>query len=108
LRALSLLRRSAYGEGEKLKAGQLTLDLNDHMASVVGERIILASTNFRLLVHLMKNENKVFSRRPLLDHVWGRDVAIEERTVDVYVLRMPRLLKFYGVHGSLQTAHGIG
>jgi len=56
----------------------------------------------------MQHEGKAFSRSQLLDQVWGRSISIEERTVDVWVLRMGKLLKPFGEDNYLQTVRGIG
>ncbi len=56
----------------------------------------------------MRNPNRAFERSQLLDRVWGRQVFVEERTVDVHMLRLRKILKPHGLDATLQTVRGIG
>src|SRR6202049_2621809 len=75
-----------------LQIGDLELDRDRRRVSRAGRDVHLGPTEFRLLEHLMQSAGRVFSRGQLLDGVWGRDVYINERTVDVHVRRVRRAL----------------
>jgi two-component system phosphate regulon response regulator PhoB len=92
-RVRALLRRAKPGESaEVLKFGDMELDRAQHRVRRGGRELRLGPTEFRLLEFLMSNPGRVFSREQLLDRVWGRDVYIDERTVDVHVGRLRRAL----------------
>ena len=65
-------------------------------------------TEFRLLELFMRNPDRAFGRAQLLDRVWGRSIYVEERTVDVHVLRLRKTLKPHGVDQLIQTVRGVG
>ena len=75
-----------------LKAGDLELDREAHRVRRSGRELHLGPTEFRLLEFLMQNPGRVYSRTQLLDGVWGRDVYVDERTVDVHVGRLRKSL----------------
>jgi two-component system phosphate regulon response regulator PhoB len=68
----------------------------------------MGPTEFRLLQFFMSHQDRVYSRAQLLDHVWGRNAYVEDRTVDVHVLRLRKLLKPYNFHNMIQTVRGSG
>lgn len=103
----ALLRRTSTVD-EKLTAGILTLDLGQHILTINGENINIGPTEYRLLEFFMKKCNRVYSREQLLDRVWGRNVYVEERTVDVHILRLRKLLTPYGCDSWVQTVRGAG
>ena len=107
-RVKALLRRSGEPADGVLQSGPISMDLAAHQVSVNGNRISLGPTEFRLLELLMSNPDRAFDRSQLLDRVWGRSVYVEERTVDVQVLRLRKALKPYGVHTAIQTVRGVG
>ena len=107
-RMRALLRRSGTPEDGVLKSGALRLDLNAHKLSVEGETVKIGPTEFRLLELFMRNPNRAFGRAQLLDRVWGRSIYVEERTVDVHVLRLRKTLKPHGLHKLVQTVRGLG
>jgi two-component system phosphate regulon response regulator PhoB len=90
----ALLRRKAPEHAQLLlRAGAVCLDPVGCSVSVDGERIEIGHAEFKLLKFLLAHPERVFSRGQLLDKVWGDHVAIEERTVDVHVLRLRKALK---------------
>ena len=92
-RVRSLLRRAKPGgTADVLAFGDLTLDRLQHRIRRAGRELKLGPTEFRLLEVLMAQPGRVFSREQLLDRVWGRDVYIDERTVDVHVGRLRKAL----------------
>ena len=92
-RVRALLRRAKpSGTAEILAFGDIELDRTQHRVRRGGVALRLGPTEFRLLEFLMANPGRVFSREQLLDRVWGRDVYIDERTVDVHVGRLRKAL----------------
>jgi two-component system phosphate regulon response regulator PhoB len=104
----ALLRRSAPAEDESLSAGQLTLDPASHRVSAGRAEIALGPTEYKLLKFLMQNPERVYSRGQLLDYVWGQNVYVEERTVDVHVRRLRMALEQHDVDHFVQTVRGAG
>jgi two-component system phosphate regulon response regulator PhoB len=90
-----------------LKAGAIELDRETHRVRRSGEEIHLGPTEFKLLEFLMQSPGRVFTREQLLDGVWGRDVYIDERTVDVHVGRLRKALKGEG-EDPIRTVRGAG
>ncbi|MFA5103629.1 MAG: response regulator [Candidatus Margulisiibacteriota bacterium] len=84
----------------------LDIDPDSHTVKVSGKEIALTAKEFLLLEHLARNPERVFSRDRLLDLVWGIDVAIETRTVDVHVRRLREKLGKSAKY--LKTIHGVG
>ncbi len=94
-RISALLRRSEAFEGsmEPLQAGEIILDPASHELTIGGKAVNPGPTEYRLMLFLMQHPNRVYSRAQLLDYVWGENIYIEERTVDVHILRLRKLLK---------------
>ncbi len=107
-RIKALLRRSGSQDSETLVAGIMTLDLGQHQLNINGEAVEIGPTEYRLLEFFLKKQNRVYSREQLLDRVWGRNVYVEERTVDVHILRLRKLLTPYGCDTWVQTVRGAG
>lgn len=106
-RIQALLRRVMPDE-QPLQIGDLFLDPTSHRVKVNDEPIDLSPTEFRLLHHFMTNTDRVFSRTQLLDQVWGPQVYVEERTVDVHIRRLRKQLAPFNLDSLLQTVHGSG
>jgi len=104
----AVLRRAAPPADEPLVAGDLQLDPVSHRVFVGDREIRLGPTEYRLLKFLMENADRVYSRTQLLDFVWGQNVYIEERTVDVHVRRLRKVLEDYKVEHYIQTVRGAG
>ncbi|MEM7218901.1 MAG: winged helix-turn-helix domain-containing protein [Pseudomonadota bacterium] len=107
-RLRALMRRAGLSTDGILGTGDLKLDLRTHELTISGERVHIGPTEFRLLEFLISHPNRTFDRSQLLDRVWGRDAYVEERTVDVHVLRLRKLLKPYALEGIVQTVRGVG
>ena len=107
-RVNALLRRSVPPPDEPLKAGELRLEPISHRVFVAEQEISLGPTEYRLLKFLMQNPDRVYSRGQLLDHVWGQNVYVEERTIDVHVRRLRKVLEEFGVDQYVQTVRGAG
>lgn len=91
-----------------ITAGCLALDPSSHRVTVANTELSLGPTEFRLLHCLMSYPDKVFSRRQLLDRVWGANVYVEERTVDVHVRRLRKAFEPHRVDHRVQTVRGAG
>ena len=107
-RIQAVLRRSGTSDGEVISAGKLNLDTAGHRVSANGQEIRLGPTEFRLLKFLMIHPDRVYSRSQLLDRVWGANVYVEERTVDVHVRRLRKALAEEAADNYIQTVRGAG
>jgi two-component system, OmpR family, phosphate regulon response regulator PhoB len=108
-RIRALLRRARPERvAAKLAAGDLELDRETRRVSRADREVHLGPTEFRLLEFLMQSPGRVFSREQLLDGVWGRDVYIDERTVDVHVGRLRRALNRGRAGDPIRTVRGTG
>ena len=109
-RIQALLRRqsSEKVQTDQITAGNMRLDLESHRFYVSDEEIKLGPTEFKLVHFFMSHSNRVFSRTQLLDHVWGVNVVVEERTVDVHIRRLRKLLEPTNVADYIQTIRGSG
>lgn len=105
----ALLRRSRpVLADEKLLAADISMDLAAHRVHRSGSEIKLGPTEFRLLRHLLEYPGRVFSREQLLDAVWGRDVYVEPRTVDVHIRRLRKALNDGGRADLIRTVRSAG
>lgn len=104
----AVLRRSRTADAESLTAGIIELDVAGHRVSVRGEDVALGPTEYRLLKFLITHADRVYSRTQLLDRVWGANVYVEERTVDVHIRRLRKALTRYGADRYIQTVRGAG
>jgi two-component system, OmpR family, phosphate regulon response regulator PhoB len=107
IRAVFRRRAPQYG-GEELQYGPLTIDSARHELRVSGTPVRVGLAEFKLLSFLAAHPDRVFSRTQLLDSVWGDHVFIEERTVDVHVLRLRKALAPAGAQHLVQTVRGLG
>lgn len=113
-RVRALLRRYEGATNEKpITIGPLSLDQSAHRVyfsdgDVKPIEIRLGPTEFRLLTYLMTNPERVHSRENLLDHVWGNESYIEERTVDVHIKRLRDALALKDCDSMIETVRGSG
>lgn len=108
-RIRSILRRvSPLLAGEALECNGLVLDPVSHRVVADNKPVDLGPTEFRLLHYFMTHQDRVFSRSQLLDRVWGTNVYIEERTVDVHIRRLRKALQPSKKDKMLQTVRGAG
>ena len=103
-----LKRTTPTGGDHPIEVDGLRLDPASHRVTGRGETIRTGPTEFRMLHFFMSNPDRVFTRSQLLDRVWGRDVYIEERTVDVHIRRLRKTLAKHGFDRFVQTVHGTG
>jgi two-component system, OmpR family, phosphate regulon response regulator PhoB len=108
-RVHAVLRRSkpAHVAG-LLSAGDIDLDRTTRRVRRSDEELHLGPTEFRLLEFLMQSPGRVYSRAQLLDAVWGRDVYIDERTVDVHVGRLRKAIQMGSSRDPVRTVRGLG
>lgn len=108
-RTRALLRRSRPAAvGETLEFEDLRLDPESHRVWRDGKPLKLGPTEFRLLSTFMEKPGRVWSREQLLDRVWGRDIYVDTRTVDVHVGRLRKALGVHGGEDLLRTVRGAG
>ena len=107
-RIKALLKRSGTPDNNLLESNGIQLDLNSHRVTINGQEIHTGPTEYRLLELLVRNPDRVVNRNQLLDRVWGRGVYVEERTVDVHILRLRKLLKPFGLDRAVQTVRSVG
>ncbi len=104
----AVLRRVSPGVDEVIDADGLSLDLAGHRVSANGQTLKLGPTEFALLGFFMTHPDRVYSRGQLLDRVWGGNVYVEERTVDVHIRRLRKALEGSGHDAMIQTVRGTG
>ena len=108
-RIRAVLRRSGKIQGQsQITLGDLILDTEQHRLSIGDKQLEVSPTEFRLMHFFMSHPDKVYSRTQLLDQVWGRSVYIEERTIDVHIRRLRKILEEYGREDLVQTVRGFG
>jgi len=109
-RVRALLRRPAqYNEQQDLlEAGPLQMNLRTHEVRVGSAGLGLTPTEFRLLKLFLQNPRKVFSREQILNAVWGINAFLGDRTVDVHILRLRKILKPHGIERMIVTVRGSG
>lgn len=94
--------------GKMLDHGGITLDSTTHRVTRDGVPVHLGPTEFRMLRHFLENPGRVFSREQLLDAVWGHDVYVELRTVDVHIRRLRKALNTDGAPDVIRTVRSAG
>lgn len=108
-RIRAVMRRGGPGtESEVLRANGLTLDVACHRVSADEASLEIGPTEYRLLEFFMSHPERVYSRSQLLDRVWGSNVYVEERTVDVHIRRLRKALEPHGYDILIQTVRGTG
>jgi two-component system phosphate regulon response regulator PhoB len=94
--------------GERLEYDDIVLDAETHRVTRCDKPLKLGPTEFRLLSTFMEKPGRVWSREQLLDRVWGRDIYVDTRTVDVHIGRLRKALCQHGGHDPLRTVRGAG
>ena len=108
-RIKAMLRRSRPEVVAKvLTTGDLELDRETHRVRRKGRNVPLGPTEFRLLEFLMRNPGRVYSREQLLNGVWGHDVYVDERTVDVHIGRLRKAINRGRLKDPIRTVRGAG
>lgn len=109
-RVKAVLRRiKTETPGKIIKIGDLTIDKDKYLVTVKGEPLRLSATEFKLLLYLAERPNKIFSRDHLLDAVWGQDIYVDARTVDVHIRRLRmKIEKDPDNPEYIKTMRGVG
>ena len=109
-RLKALLRRDnpESNSSEILTQGNLKLDLGSYRFTVANQEVKLGPTEFKLMQFFMSRPNRVFTRLQLLDRVWGEQVVVEDRTVDVHIRRLRKILETVQSAEVIQTVRGAG
>jgi len=108
-RIRAVLRRASPGLAEELlRFADVVMDLAAHRVRRAGRDVHLGPTEFRLLRHFMQHPGRVFSREQLLDVVWGHDVYVEPRTVDVHIRRLRKALNETDDQDLIRTVRSAG
>ncbi|MGB1089057.1 MAG: winged helix-turn-helix domain-containing protein, partial [Alphaproteobacteria bacterium] len=108
-RVNAVLRRvRPAATAEELTFADLVLDRTARRVYRGGEEIHLGPTEFRLLDHFMSSPGRVYPREQLLDAVWGRDVYVELRTVDVHIRRLRKAINIHGLPDLIRTVRAAG
>lgn len=108
-RIKAVLRRiSTDYDNKPLVINQLKLYPDEHRVMIGNQEITMGPTEFKLLHFFMRHPQRVYSRNQVLDQVWGNNVYIEERTVDVHIRRLRKALAGYGYDQFVQTVRGVG
>lgn len=104
-----VLRRTApKSESEPIVIGSLCLDQVSHRVSINDQPVSMGPTEYRLLEFFITHQERVYTRSQLLDHVWGGNVYVEERTVDVHIRRLRKVLAIDSLDYLVQTVRGTG
>jgi len=105
----AVLRRSApAGEEGKISAGAISMDTISRQVFLANKQTHVGPTEYRLLEFFITHENRAFSRSQLLDYVWGTNVFLEERTVDVHIRRLRKVLAGENLDHYIQTVRSHG
>ncbi|WLP94725.1 phosphate regulon transcriptional regulator PhoB [Psychrobacter sp. M13] len=108
-RIKAVLRRShALSSDKSIEIGQLSLDPKSQRVTAQGNIIDMGPTEYRLLAFFMSHPERAYTRTQLLDQVWGGNVYIEDRTIDVHIRRLRKLLHPYDCDKLIQTVRGTG
>jgi len=103
-----LRRAGSVTKGKQILVGDLTMNLQTRNVERDGRKIALGPTEFRLLHMLMEHPGTVFSRNQLLERVWGRDIHVEMRTVDVHIRRLRKILNAEDQTDAIRTVRSAG
>ncbi len=108
-RVKAVLRRySSSTDTSIIEVNGLVLDPETYRVTANGQDIEISPTEFKLLHFFIGHPERVYSRTQLLDHVWGENVYVEERTVDVHIRRLRKTLEPYGFDRYIQTVRSVG
>lgn len=105
----AVLRRSVPGgEEERVAVNGLEVDAASQRVTAKGQPVRLGPTEYRLLHFFVSHPDRVYTREQVLDRVWGQNVYVEERTVDVHIRRLRKALEPFGYDDMIQTVRGTG
>ena len=103
-----LRRASPVAIGERLEFDGLVLDPSSHRVTANDKTVTLGPTEYRMLSFFMSHPERVYTREMLLDRIWGGNVYVEERTIDVHIRRLRKALEAFDMDRFIQTVRGAG
>ena len=107
-RIRAVVRRARMEHSEAIQSGPLQIELESNRLTYNDKPVEISPTEFKLMRHFIENQDRVFSRGQLLDAVWGPNSYIEERTVDVHIRRLRKMLEHYNCDRFIQTVRSVG
>ena len=108
-RIRAVIRRSTVTEpSEPIKVGEMLFDPESHRVSICDEPVEIGPTEYRMLQFFLTHQERVYSRDQILDHVWGPNIYLDERTVDVHIRRLRKAISVAGHEKYVQTVRGAG
>lgn len=108
-RIRAVIRRATVTEpSEPIKVGEMLFDPESHRVSICDEPVEIGPTEYRMLQFFLTHQERVYSRDQILDHVWGPNVYLDERTVDVHIRRLRKAISVAGHEKYVQTVRGAG
>lgn len=108
-RIRALIRRAqGLNQDQLLIIGNIELDPQNKLVKIQDKPVKISSMEYKLLYFFMKNPDRLYTRSQLLDSVWGQTNFVEERTVDVHIMRLRKILKAHQLDKMLETVRGMG
>ena len=108
-RIRAVIRRATVTEpSEPIKVGEMLFDPESHRVSICDEPVEIGPTEYRMLQFFLTHQERVYSRDQILDHVWGPNIYLDERTVDVHIRRLRKAISVAGHEKYVQTVRGAG
>ena len=108
-RMKAVLRRGPLVTPENLiEIADMKIDVASHQVSIGDQNVTLSPMEYRLLYFFVTHQDRVYTREQLLDHVWGGDAFLDNRTVDVHIRRLRNMLKPFNYHHYIRTERGFG
>lgn len=109
-RIRAVLRRlgDSRVSGSIINAGKIEIDAEQYRVIIDGDEVDVSPTEFKLLHFLASNQDRVYARDQLLDNVWGEHVYVDDRTVDVHIRRVRKVLEPYACDSYITTVRGVG
>ena len=108
-RIRAVIRRATVTEpSEPIKVGEMLFDPESHRVSICDEPVEIGPTEYRMLQFFLTHQERVYTRDQILDHVWGPNIYLDERTVDVHIRRLRKAISVAGHEKYVQTVRGAG
>lgn len=108
IRAVMRRLNKPLSNASAIEAGKIKINIDTHQVIIEQQEINLSPTEFRLLHFFMTHPDRVFTRSQLLDYVWGEQVYVEDRTVDVHIRRLRKVLEQYECNTYIRTIRSVG
>ncbi len=108
VRALERRPKTYVEDAYLIRRGSIELDTAQHVVTIKGKPVKIKKTEFRLLKFFLEYPKRVWSRAQIIDRVWGMGIFVDERTVDVHILRLRKVLKRHNLAHLIETVRGTG